>query len=66
MMLYYTSYICLTGYENFVGIIVFYKLKISKNKGELSERQHFQSVCITIGGSPRQGGKVFVTVSFMI
>ena len=56
MMLYYTSYICLTGYENFVGIIVFYKLKISKNKGELSERQHFQSVCITIGGSPRQGG----------
>ena len=33
MMLYYTSYICLTGYENFGGIIVFCKLKISKNQG---------------------------------
>ena len=49
-----------------VVLLYFANLKSVKIRGELSERQHFQSVCITIGGGPRQGGKVFVTVNFMI
>ena len=42
-------------------LLYFANLKSVKIKGELRERQHFQSVCITIGGGPGQGAKVFVT-----